>query len=108
MYRTCCKEHRSSTVSYAPPPRYGNTMIPLYDTLGPANITYCLKHSGLTTCFATGPSVAQLAKTPDLAALSTIVTIGNEVKEEDQISLEKKGIRFITWQNILAMGRESI
>jgi len=30
---------------------YGNSMVPLYDTLGPDTIGYVIKHSGISTCF---------------------------------------------------------
>lgn len=30
---------------------YGNTAIPLYDSHGPENVTYVLKHTNLETCF---------------------------------------------------------
>lgn len=62
---------------------YGHVAIPLYDTLGPQNITYCLKHSGITTCFATAPSISQLVKTTDIGFLKNIITI-DEVKPEDK------------------------
>lgn len=62
---------------------YGHVMIPLYDTLGPENITYCLRHSGITTCFATGPSITQLAKTANIGNLKTIVVLGSELNPAD-------------------------
>ena len=33
---------------------YGITSIPLYDTLGVENLTYCLDQTQLTTCFCSG------------------------------------------------------
>lgn len=30
---------------------FGNTMVPLYDSLGPDTIEYVLNHSEITTCF---------------------------------------------------------
>lgn len=62
---------------------YGHVMIPLYDTLGPENITYCLRHSGITTCFATGPSITQLAKTENIGVIKTIVVLGNDLVAAD-------------------------
>lgn len=80
-------------------------MIPLYDTLGPENITYCLRHSAITTCFATGPSITQLAKTADIGNLKTIVVIGTDLNPADQTTLEGKGIHFVTWDALLSIGR---
>jgi long-chain acyl-CoA synthetase len=71
-------------------------MIPLYDTLGLENITYCLKHSGITTCFVTPGTLPILNKTPDIGRLTTVVTIG-DAKQEDAVELIKKGVTIVTW-----------
>jgi long-chain acyl-CoA synthetase len=42
---------------------YGFSMVPLYDTLGPENISYCIAHSGMRTIVASAPSVDTLLKT---------------------------------------------
>jgi long-subunit acyl-CoA synthetase (AMP-forming) len=31
--------------------KYGNTLVPLYDSHGPKNVEFCLKHTNLTTAF---------------------------------------------------------
>ena len=36
---------------------YGLTIVPLYDTLGIDNLTYCLEHSGITTLFVTAGTI---------------------------------------------------
>lgn len=36
---------------------YGLTIVPLYDTLGIENLTYCLEHSGITTLFVTADTI---------------------------------------------------
>lgn len=41
---------------------YGYTMVPLYETLGPENISFCLNHSGLYNVFAQESSVNTLLK----------------------------------------------
>jgi len=53
---------------------YGNTMIPLYDTLGPDTIPYVLNQSGIETIFVSAPSVLTLLKVGDLGKLKNIVT----------------------------------
>lgn len=84
--------------------RYGHVMIPLYDTLGPENITYCLKHSGIATCFATPASVTQLVKTPNLGKLHTIVTIGTP-NAEDVTELNKRGLELVSWESLIEFGK---
>jgi long-chain acyl-CoA synthetase len=41
---------------------YNGCMVPLYDTLGPDSISYVLKHSNITTCFASEASILILQK----------------------------------------------
>lgn len=36
---------------------YGLSIIPLYDTLGVENLTYCLEHSEITSCFVTKDTI---------------------------------------------------
>lgn len=36
---------------------YGLTLVPLYDTLGIDNLTYCLEHSGIRTLFVTDQTI---------------------------------------------------
>jgi long-subunit acyl-CoA synthetase (AMP-forming) len=36
---------------------YGLTLVPLYETLGVDNLTYCLDHSGITTLFVTEQTI---------------------------------------------------
>lgn len=48
---------------------YGNTMIPLYDTLGPETIPYVLNQSGINTIFVSAPSALTLDKVKDLGQL---------------------------------------
>jgi len=36
---------------------YGMTIVPLYDTLGIDNLTYCLEHSGIKTLFVTSGTI---------------------------------------------------
>ena len=75
-------------------------MIPLYDSLGAENITYCLNHSGITTCFANESSVTQLAKTKDIGKLKNIVVLGDPVNPDAEKTLTDKGIKFYTWTQL--------
>lgn len=60
---------------------YGMTIVPLYDTLGPENITYCLKHSGMSVIVASKESIDTLLKTEDIGKLRNIVAI-DDITEE--------------------------
>jgi long-chain acyl-CoA synthetase len=41
---------------------YNLTIVPLYETLGIDNLTYCLEHSGLITLFVTAGTIKTLLK----------------------------------------------
>jgi len=56
---------------------FGITLVPLYDSLGPENVSYCIEHSGLETCFASTESIDTLLKTENLAGLKTVVALDN-------------------------------
>ncbi|KAL4505874.1 hypothetical protein ABPG72_013635 [Tetrahymena utriculariae] len=83
---------------------YGHVAIPLYDTLGPQNITYCLKHSGIITCIASGASVSQFVKTSDIGSLRNIIAF-DDVKPEDKHALEARGVKFYSWDAIISTGK---
>jgi long-chain acyl-CoA synthetase len=42
---------------------YGFAMVPLYDTLGPENISYCIDHSGMRCILAASGPIDVLLKT---------------------------------------------
>jgi long-chain acyl-CoA synthetase len=54
--------------------QFGLTSVPLYDTLGVENLTYCLHQTKLTTVFATPETISILLKLSDLGALHTIIS----------------------------------
>ena len=54
---------------------YGNTMIPLYDTLGPQSIPFVLNQTNITTCFCSEPSVKTLMLTADLGKVKNIILL---------------------------------
>ena len=66
-----------------------------------------MKHSGITSIFATAPSITQLAKTPDLGSLKTIITIGEPIPQ-DKEALVAKGLRFITWDELVQIGKANL
>ena len=36
---------------------YGLTVVPLYDTFGMENLSYCFNHTNITTCFCSSETV---------------------------------------------------
>jgi len=53
---------------------YNNTMIPLYDTLGPETIPYVLNQSQIETIFCSSLSVPTLLSVADLGNLKNVVS----------------------------------
>lgn len=76
---------------------YGNTMIPLYDSHGPDNVTYVLKHTNLETVFATAAKIDVICTCKDIGNLKNIVTFG-EASEELKKKAEAKGIKVYSWE----------
>ena len=60
---------------------YGLTLVPLYDTLGIENLSYCLNHSGITTLFCTAQTVKTLIGLKDFGNLKNVVSYDTLSKE---------------------------
>ena len=52
---------------------FGITSVPLYDTLGVENLSYCLKQTEMTTLFIAGDNAKTLLKLEDLGNLKHLV-----------------------------------
>ncbi len=52
---------------------YGITSVPLYDTLGIENLSYCFNHTQMTTLFCSGETAETLPKLKDFGRLKNIV-----------------------------------
>lgn len=52
---------------------YGLTMVPLYDTLGIDNLSYCLEHSGVTTLFVTNDTIKTILNLKSFGNLSNLI-----------------------------------
>lgn len=76
--------------------KYGNTLVPLYDSHGPKNVEFCLKHTNLTTAFIVTAKVKTMCQCEELGALKNIVLIEEHTKEDVE-ALEKKGYKVYTW-----------
>lgn len=75
---------------------YGITCVPLYDTLGVDNLSYCLGHSNISTCLCGASNAKTLLKIEDFNLKNIILyePIDEVFKEE----LKKKFNVFDFWQ----------
>jgi long-chain acyl-CoA synthetase len=84
---------------------YGNTMIPLYDTLGPESIPFVLNQSEIDTIFCSAPSILTLLKVGDLAKVKNVVTF--DALDEDVLQkLKDRGLTVYKWQDVLDAGAD--
>lgn len=70
---------------------YGFTTVPLYDTLGPENISYVLNHSGVQSLFCSGDSCKTIAATTNIGQLKIVVSF-DPLSDELADMLSSKGI----------------
>lgn len=70
---------------------FGITSVPLYETLGVNNLTYCLDQTKMTTLFATNATIAPLLTLENLANLRNIISY-DAVDQETKNKLKAKGI----------------
>lgn len=52
---------------------FGITMVPLYETLGVENLSYCLNHSEITTCFISSEKIKTILKLQDHGKLKNLI-----------------------------------
>ena len=82
---------------------YGITSVPLYDTLGVANLTYCLKQTEMTTLFVSSDTAKVILKLEDIGNLKTVVTY--DILDPDTRSqLEGRSIQVIQFESLLNEG----
>ena len=60
---------------------YGLTLVPLYDTLGIENLSYCLNNSGMTTLFCSAETLPVLLKLKDHGNLKNVICFDRLPKE---------------------------
>ncbi|CAD8132100.1 unnamed protein product [Paramecium pentaurelia] len=86
---------------------YGNTMIPLYDTLGLESIPYILEHTQMSTLFISNSIVDTLLKVKEYHALKNVVTF-DELSQEIVQKFGEKGIKVLNYEEVLNAGKEKI
>lgn len=83
---------------------YRNTMVPLYDTLGPESVSFVLGHSEVTTVFCSTTSINTLARTPQLHGVRIIISFDSDISEESAKQLESRGVKIIHFSELLEIG----
>lgn len=82
---------------------YGFTTVPLYDTLGPENISYVLNHSNVQSVFCSGDSCKTIASTSDIGRLKVIITF-DPLSDEVSNLFEERGLKWFDFTDLLEMG----
>lgn len=73
---------------------FGLTTVPLYDTLGVENISYCLNQTEMTTIFATLATIKILLKLKDHGKLNTVISY-DDVDGETVGKLKELNVRVV-------------
>ena len=73
---------------------------PLYETLGKENLSYCLGHSEVTTCFCNEDTVKTLLALPDLGNLKNIISF-DPLSKEAQEGLKGKQLNLFHFSDAL-------
>jgi len=53
---------------------FGYTSVPLYDTLGIENLSYCLNQTEMTTLFVSAATIKQILGLKDIGKLRTLIS----------------------------------
>lgn len=79
---------------------FGLTTVPLYDTLGIENISYCLNQTEMTTIFATLTTIKILLKLKDVGRLNTIISY-DDLDGETINKLRGLNIRVVLFSELI-------
>jgi long-chain acyl-CoA synthetase len=82
---------------------FGLTSVPLYDTLGVENLSYCLKQTEMITVFVSGSNLTTLLKLEHLGNLKNLVLFDfpdSDVQDE----LKRRGLSFIYYKDLIREG----
>ena len=82
---------------------FGLTSVPLYDTLGVQNLTFCLNQTEMTTVFVSAETAKVLLKLEDYGKLKTLVSF-DAMTAEDKKEFEKRGLEVVQFITLLKEG----
>jgi long-chain acyl-CoA synthetase len=86
---------------------YGITCVPLYDTLGIDNLSYCLAHSNISTCICSMSNARILLGLGDTANLRNLI-LCDPLEPSFEEELRKKFNVFYFWQLVDSVKLEEI
>lgn len=73
---------------------FGITNVPLYDTLGVENLTYCLNQTGITTILVSSLTVKVLLTLTDIGSLTTIVSF-DPLDEATRAAIKERNLTLL-------------
>lgn len=84
---------------------YGYVLIPMYDTLGPENITYVFDHSNVENMFCSKAALETLLKTKGIGKLRSVICF-DKLEEELIAKLKERGLVYYDFADLLKKGSE--
>jgi long-chain acyl-CoA synthetase len=79
---------------------FGLTSVPLYDTLGLENLTYCLKQTEMTTLFVSDGTLKILLGLKDFGNLKNVVVF-DRIDQETVAKANKLGFTVIDFETLI-------
>lgn len=70
---------------------FGITTVPLYDTLGVENLSYCLHQTEMTSLFVSSSSLKTLLELKDMGKLRTIISY-DPLDEDTMNKVKSRGL----------------
>jgi len=86
---------------------YGFVLVPIYDTLGPENISYVLNHSQVHNMFCSKAAAETLMKTQDLGKLKTIICF-DKLPEELIAKIKERGVQYYDFHEFITKGTKNL
>jgi long-chain acyl-CoA synthetase len=81
----------------------GLTSVPLYDTLGIENLTYCLKQTEMTTILVSSDTLKTFLDLKDIGKVKTIISF-DPVDEKIAQQLKARGLTFLYYSEMVKEG----
>ena len=86
---------------------FGVTSVPLYDTLGKDNLTYCLNQTEMTTLFLSAPCMKVLMALEDIGNLRTLVCYDHleDIDEASRNIAHQRGLSVLHFSDLIKHGK---
>lgn len=84
---------------------FGLTNVPLYDTLGVENLTYCLNQTGLTTILVSNVTIKVLLQLADLGQVKTIISF-DPLDEDAKALVKSRNLELFDFWTIIKEGSQ--